>query len=331
MSANHCGDLDLALKILEEAKNCGVDAVKIQTYRPDTITLDSDKEDFQLPADNPWSKSKNLYKLYEQAYTPWEWHKDLFNKAAELDLILFSSPFDESAVDLLEELNTPIYKIASPEITHIPLLKKVAQTSKPVIMSLGVAEKHDIDLAVKTLKDNGCKDIIILKCTSSYPAPPESINLLTIPDIAQQFNCIAGLSDHTLGIGIPIAATVLGAKVIEKHFIIEKTEDSVDGFFSLDKNEFSDMVREIRKVEKALGQVNYSLDEEGKKNAWGKRSLYISQDINSGDVLTEDNIKCIRPAFGLHPKYYAEILGKKIKTSKEKGDRLSLDDIEMNS
>ena len=328
MSGNHCGDLATAFKIIEAAKEVGADAVKLQTYTPDTITLNSDKEDFRLPAANPWSSFNTLYKVYEKAFTPWEWHKALFDKAREVGIDIFSSPFDESAVDLLEELGTPIYKIASPEITHIPLIKKVAKTGKPVIFSTGVAELSDIELAVKTLKENGCHEIIILKCTSSYPAPPESINLKTIPNLKETFQCLAGLSDHTLGTGIPVAAVALGASVIEKHFILEKDEKSVDGFFSLDKREFKEMVDEIRKVEKAIGKVSYAIDEEGKKNYWGRRSLYVSGSIKKGEIITAENIKCVRPFYGLHPKFYEEVLGKKASKDLNFGDRLTFESIE---
>lgn len=328
MSGNHCGDFEKAVEIIRAAKACGADAVKLQTYTPDTITLKSDNEDFRLPSTNPWSSFNTLYSVYEKGYTPWEWHQDLFKIAADVGIDIFSSPFDETAVDLLESLNAPIYKIASPEITHIPLLKKVAQTKKPVIVSTGVAELVDIELAVKTLKDNGCKDIILLKCTSSYPAPPESINLKTIPDLAKRFECLSGISDHTLGVGVPIGAVALGAKVIEKHFILEKTQDSVDGFFSLDIAEFTMMVSEVRKLEKAIGKVSYKLDEEGMKNYWGRRSLYISSPVQKGETLTAQNVKCVRPHFGLHPKHYFEILGKKVNKDLKAGDRLSLDVIE---
>jgi pseudaminic acid synthase len=328
MSGNHCGNFELAVEIIKAAKKCGADAVKLQTYTPDTITLNSEKEDFKIPSSNPWSSFNTLYKVYEKGFTPWEWHADLFKIAKEVGIDIFSSPFDETAVDLLESLGAPAYKIASPEITHIPLLEKVAKTGKPVIVSTGVAQLVDIDLAVKTLKKHGCSDIILLKCTSSYPAPPESIHLKTIPNLSETFDCLAGLSDHTLGLGVPIGAVALGATVIEKHFILEKTPDSVDGFFSLDQQEFTSMVDEIRKLEKALGKVNYELDQEGMKNYWGRRSLYISASIKKGEVLTEKNMKCVRPSFGLHPKHYFEVLGKKVNRDLELGDRLSFDVID---
>lgn len=328
MSGNHCGDYELATDLIRAAKKSGADAVKLQTYTPDTITLNCDREDFRLPSANPWSNFNTLYKVYEKGFTPWEWHRGLFEVAKEVGIDIFSSPFDESAVDLLEELNVPLYKIASPEITHIPLLKKIARTGKPIIFSTGVAELADIELAVKVVKENGCNEIIILKCTSSYPAPPESMNLRTIPNISERFQCLSGLSDHTLGIGIPVAAVVLGASVIEKHFIIKKDERSVDGFFSLDLQEFTEMVNEIRKVEKALGKVTYEIDDEGRKNFWGRRSLYVSSEIKKGDRITAENIKCVRPHFGLHPKYYDIVLGKRVKKDLVFGDRLNLLDVE---
>lgn len=326
MSGNHGGNIETALEIVRAAKEVGADAVKLQTYRPDTITLNSKKKDFLLPKDNPWSDSKNLYSLYEKAFTPWEWHKAIFEEAHRIGLTVFSSPFDCSAVDLLEDLNTPFYKIASPEITDIPLLEYVASKGKPVIISTGVAELEDIQLATKTLKEGGVKDIIILKCTSSYPAPPQSINLRTMVDMASRFNCLVGLSDHTLGTSVPVAAAVLGASVIEKHFILKKTDQSVDGFFSLDREEFKQMVEDVRTAELALGQVSYQLDDEGKKNFWGRRSLYVSKDISAGEKITSEHIKSVRPYFGLHPKFLRDILGKTACRNLEYGDRVQLED-----
>ena len=328
MSGNHCGDFDKAVEIIKAAKEVGADAVKLQTYTPDTITLNSDKPDFKIPSTNPWNKFNTLYKVYEKGFTPYEWHAELFEVARKIGIDIFSTPFDETAVELLEKINAPFYKIASPEITHIPLLEMVARTGKPVIMSTGVAEIEDIDLAVKTLKKNGCEDIILLKCTSSYPAPPESINLKTIPNLKDTFQVHAGLSDHTLGLGVPLGAVALGATVIEKHFIMEKNSDSVDGFFSLDKAEFTQLVKEVRNLEKAIGTVSYTLGEEGKKNYWGRRSLYVSSSIKKGEVLTKENVKCVRPSFGLHPKHYNEILGKKVNRDLEMGDRLSFEVLE---
>ena len=328
MSANHCGNYDKAVEIIRQAKKCGANAIKLQTYTPDTITLDCNNKDFCIPSSNPWAQNNTLYELYKKAFTPWEWHQGLFEEARKIGIDIFSSPFDETAADFLEELNVPAYKIASPEITHIPLLEKVAKTGKPVILSTGVAKLEDIELAVSTLRNNGCDDICLLKCTSSYPAPLESINLKTIPDLSKRFSCLSGLSDHSLGNTVAIGAVALGAAVIEKHFILEKDKESVDSFFSLDKDEFKVFVDEIRNVEKALGKVIYELDEEGKKNYWGRRSLYVSKAIKKGESITSENIKCVRPHFGLHPKNYSKVLNRKVKRELKKGDRLSFDDIE---
>ena len=323
MSANHGGDFKKALDIIHAAKDAGADAVKLQTYRADTITLNSDKEDFTIPSDNPWSDHKTLYSIYEKAFTPWEWHEDLIKEGSKIGIDVFSSPFDLSAVDLLESLNVIAYKIASPEITDIQLLKKVAQTGKPVIVSTGLAELNDIELAVKTLREYGCRDVVLLKCTSSYPAPAEEMNLRTIPDMAERFDCLTGLSDHTLGIGVPIAAIPLGARLIEKHFMLNKSDNSVDGFFSLDPQGFTQMVNEIRKIEKALGKIDYSLSPGSKKSIFAKRSLYVSKDIKKGELITQENIKSVRPSYGLHPKEWDAVIGKKTTKDLEKGDRLS--------
>ncbi|MBU2892940.1 pseudaminic acid synthase [Colwellia sp. D2M02] len=329
MSANHSGSFEKAIEIIHAAKRSGADAIKLQTYRADTITLDCNNEDFTLPADNPWEAHQTLYALYEKAFTPWEWHKALFDEAKKIGIDIFSAPFDISAVDFLETLDCPVYKIASPEITDIGLIKRVAQTSKPVILSTGLAELEDIELAIKTLTDNGCQEYALLKCTTAYPAPAEDINLLTIPDMAKRFQCIAGLSDHSLGNSVPIAAVTLGAKVIEKHFVLDKEDPSVDAFFSLDPDEFSQMVQDIRFVEQALGGISYEISPASQKNMLARRSLYVSDNINAGEIITSKNIKSVRPSYGLAPKYYEHILGKKVTKSLAKGDRLSLDDIEL--
>lgn len=329
MSANHGGDIEKAFEIIRAAKAVGADAVKLQTYLPSTITLDTDNPDFQIPGDNPWSASKNLFQLYEKAYTPWEWHEALFNEARRIGIMIFSSPFDRTAVDLLEKLNTPAYKIASPEITDVPLMEYVGSKRKPVIVSTGVAEKPDIELAVKTLKEAGASEVILLKCTSSYPAPPESINLRTMVDMRTTFNVIVGLSDHTLGTAIPVAATALGAAVIEKHFLLEKDDKSVDSFFSLDQVEFKKMVEDVRIAELALGRVVYELDSEGKKNYWGRRSLYIAQDISKGEKANPENIRAVRPHFGLHPKHHKELMGQSAKRDLKKGERVKLEDFDL--
>lgn len=326
MSANHGGDIEKAFEIIRAAKDVGADAVKLQTYLPETITLDTDNEDFRIPGDNPWSSSKSLFQLYAKAYTPWEWHEALFAEAKRVGIMIFSSPFDRTAVDLLEKLNTPVYKIASPEITDIPLLEYVGGKKKPVIVSTGVAEAPDIELAVSTLRTAGATDIILLKCTSSYPAPPESINLRTMVDMRQRFNTIVGLSDHTLGTAVPVAATALGAAVIEKHFLLTKDDQSVDSFFSLDQVEFRQMVESVRITEKALGRITYELDAEGKKNYWGRRSLYVAEDIRAGERVTEKNIRAVRPHFGLHPKHQRELMGQAAQRDLKKGERVRLED-----
>jgi pseudaminic acid synthase len=322
MSANHNGDIEQAIQILHAAKLAGADAIKLQTYTADTITLDSKKEDFILPTDNPWEKHKTLYSLYEKAFTPWEWHAVLFSEAEKIGLDIFSSPFDSTAVDFLETLNCPLYKIASPEITDIPLIKCVAKTGKPVILSTGLANKSDIELAVNTLIVNGCKEYAILKCTTAYPAPFEDINLKTIPDMKKEFNCIVGLSDHSLGNVVPIASVSLGAKIIEKHFVLSKNSSSVDAFFSLSPSEFKSMVDDVKIVEKALGSVNYNVSPASEKNNLAKRSIYVSCKISKGELFTTDNIKSVRPSYGLHPKYYESMIGKVCNCDLEHGDRL---------
>ncbi|KAF7779758.1 N-acetylneuraminate synthase [Pseudoalteromonas marina] len=323
MSANHGGDINKAKKLIAEAKLAGVDAVKLQTYTADTITLNCSKPDFCLPSDNPWQEHVSLHSLYQKAFTPWEWHQALFEEAKRCEIDIFSSPFDESSVDLLESLNTPVYKIASPEITDIPLLKYVAATGKPVILSTGIAELADIELAVSTLRNNGCDSIAILKCTTAYPTPLEECNLATITDIAKRFNCIAGLSDHTQGIISPIVSVTLGAKIIEKHFIIDKSDDSVDAFFSLDKDEFSLLVKSVRDAEKAVGGVTYDITDSAKKNMLARRSLYFAKDLKKGHVITKHDIKSVRPGFGLHTKHFDDVLGLSLTSDVELGDRVS--------
>lgn len=327
MSGNHQGDLEKAKAIVRKAKAVGADAIKLQTYRADTITLNSLRSDFQIPEHDPWHYKGNLYALYEEAYTPWEWHPALFEEAASVGIEVFSSPFDISAVIFLESLGCPAYKIASPEITDIPLLQAVARTGKPVIMSTGLAELPDIELAVQTLRENGCKSYALLKCTAAYPAPPDTMNLNTIPDMRSRFGGLSGLSDHTLGIGVPVAAVTLGAKIIEKHFMLDANDKTVDSFFSLDPTAFSHMASEIRKVEKALGVVSYDVPG-GPQKFKARRSLYVSKAIAKGEVFTDAHIKSVRPSWGLHPKYYASVLGKKARYDHHFGDRLTLESFE---
>lgn len=326
LSANHNGSLETALQTIMAAKRAGADAIKLQTYTADTITIDAKTDDFKLKQGTIWD-GKYLYDLYKEAYTPWEWHPQLFEAAQKEGLICFSSPFDKTAVDLLEELNTPAYKIASFEITDIPLIEYAASKGKPMIISTGIAGLNDIELAIDACKRMGNEQIILLKCTSSYPAPIEEANMLMIPDLAKRFNVISGLSDHTMGISVPIVATTLGAKVIEKHFILDKSIGGSDSSFSLDETEFTLMVKAVREAELALGHVDYTLTDKMLKSREFSRSLYVVEDIKAGDIFTENNVRSIRPGYGLHPKYYYDVLGKKVKTDLLKGTPLRMDDI----
>ena len=327
LSANHNQSYDLAVKTLKAAKKAGADAIKLQTYTPDTITIDCDNEYFQIKQGTIWD-GRTLYELYQQAYTPWEWHAPLKEIAEKEGLIFFSSPFDKTAVDFLEKLDVPAYKIASPEITDIPLMIYVARKNKPMIISTGIAKKEDIDLAIETCKDEGNNDLILLKCTSAYPTPMEEVNLLAIPDLKKEYGTIVGLSDHTLGIEIPVAAVSLGAKVIEKHFILDKKLDGPDSKFSLDLKEFSTMIKAVSNVEQALGKVTYDLTEKTKKTREHCKSLFVVKNVKKGDVINKKNVRSIRPGFGMHPKYYEEILGKKFIKELKKGTPLTKEVIE---
>ena len=328
MSGNHGGSLERALAIVHAAKKAGADAIKLQTYTADTITLKCNNEDFLIQSESPWAGHSSLWELYNKAHTPWEWHKEIFFEARKLGLEVFSSPFDESAVDLLEELNAVAYKIASPEITNIPLLERVAITGKPIIISTGIGDLSDIEYAFSILKNAGAKEIIILKCTTAYPAPAEESNLNTIPDIIVRFDVLSGLSDHSIGLAAPIAAVALGASLIEKHFTIEDAVETVDSFFSSGESEFRDMVNEIRFIDKALGKVDYNITKSAFPSLRGRSSLYISAPIKAGEIFSKINIKAVRPSFGLHPKHYKEILGKRAKYDLKLGDRLSWEVIE---
>lgn len=325
LSANHNGSLEKALKTVEAAKEIGADAIKIQTYTADTITLDCKTDDFKIKG-GLWD-GYYLYDLYKKAYTPWEWHKQIFDLAKELDLVCFSSPFDKSAVDFLEGLNNPIYKIASFEITDIPLIKYAASKGKPMIISTGISCDKDIDLAVEACRSVGNNDITLLKCTSAYPAPISEANLVMIKDLSKRYNVKSGLSDHSLGITLPVVAVAIGATVIEKHFILDKSIGGPDSDFSLDKQEFAEMIKAVREAEKAVGEIDYQLSDKQKKSREHSRSLYISEDVKRGDFLTDKNIKSIRPNFGLHPKHYDEIIGKKAKKDLQKGTPISWNDI----
>ncbi|MBL4603155.1 MAG: pseudaminic acid synthase [Emcibacteraceae bacterium] len=328
MSGNHGGALDKCIRLLHAACDTGADAIKLQAYRPDTITLKSDKEDFAIASDNAWAKHKNLYELYEQAHTPWEWFPTLFEEAGKRGVELFGSVFDETSVDELEKYPCKAYKIASPEIVDMGLIQKVAATGKPVIVSTGLAVIDDITQAVGWLRDAGCNDIILLKCTSAYPTPPEEVHLKTMKDMEEKFGCYTGFSDHTTGIGVSIGAVALGAKVIEKHVMLDDGEETVDSFFSLSPLEFQQMITEIRRAEKAIGRVYYDLSDAAAKNKSGKRSLYVSKDIKKGDLFTNHNIKSVRPSYGLAPKHKPEVIGRTANVDLEVGDRLSWDVID---
>ncbi|TQI70420.1 pseudaminic acid synthase [Gramella sp. Hel_I_59] len=327
LSANHGGDIEIAKASIRAAKRAGADAVKLQTYTADSMTLDVKTDDFKLKHGTSWD-GYYLYDLYKAAFTPWSWHKELFDTAREVGLICFSSPFDKEAVELLEELNTPAYKIASFEITDIPLIELVASKGKPVIISTGIADLEDIQLALDACHRMGNKDIVLLKCTSQYPAPIEDANMVMVNDLSDRFEVASGLSDHTIGNTAPIAATCLGAQIIEKHFILDKSVGGPDASFSMDENEFSAMVKAVREAEKVLGSINYELSENQKIARSFSRSIYVTNDIKRGEKITTDNIRAIRPGYGLHPKYFKDIQGKSVKKDLLKGTALSLDHIE---
>ena len=327
MSGNHGGNLDRAIEIVRAAAASGANALKLQTYTADTITLNCDLPDFQISS-GPWASHQRMWDLYKVAHTPWEWHEPIFTEARRLGLEVFSSPFDESAVDFLESLGATAFKIASPEINHIPLLKKVASTGKPVILSTGLAQLSDIELALSALRNNGAKDIALLKCTTAYPAPFNEMDLLTIADFGERFEVVPGLSDHSMGTAVAVAATALGAKIIEKHFTLGGKENTVDSFFSSDKQEFARLVTDIRTVEQALGRINYDITPSARENLHGMRSLYISSPVLAGEKLSSSNVRCVRPALGLHPRHYDEVLGRVVKRNLFPGERLQLEDLE---
>ena len=327
LSANHNGSLDVALDTVRAAKEVGANAIKLQTYRADTITLDCDKEDFIIKGGTLWD-GKKLFELYEEAHTPWEWHKEIFDLAKELDILCFSSPFDKSAVDFLEQFNPPAYKVASFEITDYELVKYMASKNRPMIISTGIATVDEIQDVVNICRSVGNENITLLKCTSAYPAPLEEANLNMIPSLANTFDVISGFSDHTIGSTAPIAAVTLGAKVIEKHFILDKSIGGADADFSMEKEDFAKMVEQIRAVEKLLGKVDYSLTDKKKSSRQFSRSLYASKDIKKGGILSGENIKSVRPGFGLHPKYLDKILNTKAKNDYEFGTPIKLDEVE---
>lgn len=321
MSANHMQNLDKAKTIIKEAKQAGADAVKIQTYRPDTITINCYGEEFLCTPGSPW-EGMNLYELYKKAYTPWEWHAELFECAKDNGILMFSTPFDLTAVDFLRQFEMPAYKIASYEINDIPLIKKCAMEMKPMIMSTGLASLEDIELAVNTCKSVGNNQIALLKCVSEYPTPYEDINLRTIKNMKETFDCVVGLSDHSLGSEVAIAAVAMGAKIIEKHLTLSRAEGSLDADFSMEPDEFGKMVEHIRHVEASMGKVTYHLSEKQQRSKKRSRSLYVVEDIEKGQRLTENNIKSIRPGYGMHTKFYEEILGRPVNQNLKRGTAL---------
>lgn len=322
MSANHNMDFNRAKEIIDAAKYAGANAIKIQTYTADTITIDCNSEAFMTKKGGLW-EGMTLYELYGKAYTPWEWQKELKEYAMSIGIDFFSSPFDLTAVDFLEELQVPAYKIASYEINDIPLIRKVARTGKPVIISTGIAYLEDIDLAVRTCREEKNENVILLKCVSAYPAPYEGMNLQSIDTLKNTFGCTVGLSDHSLGSEIAVAAVAVGAKVIEKHLTLKRSDGGVDSAFSMEIEEFRSMVNQIRNVEKALGIKTYILDEKIKNSRRGSRSLFVTRDMKAGEVITEENVKSIRPGIGMHTKYYEEILGKTVRVDLKKGTPMS--------
>jgi len=323
LSANHGGDINIAIETIRKAKQTGADAIKLQTFTPDTITLDSKRPEFLINHGTIWD-GRYLYDLYKETYLPWDWHKKLFKTAEEEGLICFSSPFDLTAVDFLESLETPAYKIASPEIRDISLIEKCGKTGKPIIISTGIATIADIELAINTCRNVGNNKIILLKCTTSYPAPIKDANLKTMNNFAETFQVIPGLSDHTLGTIVPTVSVALGAKVIEKHFILNKSIGGADSAFSLDVEEFTEMVKSVRDAEKAVGKISYNIGSNAKDlSKIASRSLFIVKDVKEGDLVSQDNIKSIRPGNGIHPKHYNEVIGKKFLTNLERGTPLS--------
>ena len=322
MSANHNQDFNLAVKIIEAAKEAGADAIKLQTYTPDTITIDCRHEYFQIKQGTIWA-GRNLYDLYGEAYTPWEWQPKLKEIANDLGLDFFSTPFDHTAVEFLEEMKVPSYKIASFELVDLPLIRRIAQTGKPIIMSTGMASLAEIDEAVRTIREAGGKQLALLKCSSAYPAPPDEMNLRTIPHLAAAFGLPVGLSDHTLGIAVPVAAVALGACIIEKHFTLSREMPGPDSAFSLEPHEFKAMVKAVHTAERALGVVHYGVSEREAKSRLFRRSLFVVQDMKAGEIFTEENVRSIRPGHGLPPKYLNEVLGKQAKQDIARGTPLT--------
>ena len=322
MSGNHNQSLERALEIVEAAAKTGAHALKIQTYTPDTMTLDLDEREFHISDSKSLWAGTSLYKLYGEAYTPWEWHKPIFDRARELGIIAFSTPFDDTAVDLLESLDVPCYKIASFENTDLPLIRRVAATGKPLIISTGMATVAELDETVRAARESGCKDLVLLKCTSTYPATADNTNILTIPHLRELFDCEVGLSDHTMGVGVSVASVALGASVIEKHFTLNRADGGVDSTFSMEPAEMAQLVEETKRAWQALGRVNYGPTEAEKKSIQFRRSLYVVQDLKAGDVLTKDNVRAIRPGLGLPTKYLEIVLGKAVSRNVKRGTAL---------
>lgn len=323
MSGNHNQSLERALKIVEAAAKTGAHALKIQTYTPNTMTLDLDEREFHISDPSSLWTGTSLYKLYGEAYTPWEWHKPIFDRARELGIIPFSTPFDDAAVDFLENLEVPCYKIASFENTDLPLIRRVASTGKPLIISTGMATVAELDETVRAAREAGCKDLILLKCTSTYPATAENTNILTIPHLRELFDCEVGLSDHTMGVGVSVACVALGASVIEKHFTLNRADGGVDSSFSMEPTEMAQLVVEAERAWQALGRVCYGPTEAEKKSLQFRRSLYVVQELKAGDVLTPENVRAIRPGLGLPTKHLEQILGMKVKQDIGRGTALS--------
>jgi pseudaminic acid synthase len=325
MSGNHNQSLERALRIVEAAAAAGAHALKIQTYTADTMTLDLSDNEFYIADPNSLWKGASLHKLYEEAHTPWEWHKPIFDRCSELGMIGFSTPFDETAVDFLESLNVPLYKIASFENTDIPLIRKVASTGKPMIISTGMATIAELDETVRAAREAGCKDLVLLKCTSSYPATPENSNLLTIPHLKKLFDLQVGLSDHTMGVGVSVASVALGATVIEKHFTLLRADGGVDSAFSLEPEELRALVTETERAWQSLGQVSYGATEKEKPSLQFRRSLYVAEDMKAGDAFNAQNLRAIRPGFGMPPKHMHLLIGKTVKQDTKKGTPVSWD------
>jgi pseudaminic acid synthase len=323
MSGNHNQSLDRALEIVEVAAKTGAHALKIQTYTPDTMTLDINEREFHISDPNSLWAGSSLYELYGEAYTPWEWHKPIFDRANQLGMIAFSTPFDDTSVDFLESLNVPCYKIASFENTDLPLIRRVAATGKPMIISTGMASIAELDETVQAARDAGCKDLVLLKCTSTYPATPENTNISTIPHMRELFGCYVGLSDHSMGVGVSVASVAMGAVVIEKHFTLNRADGGVDSAFSMEPAEMAQLVIETKRAWQAMGKVNYGATQAEKKSIAFRRSLYIVKDMKAGDRLTTENLRAIRPGLGLPTKYFDQMIGKTIKQDVMRGTALT--------